>query len=107
MISAVFAAAALLMQAAPAADPAAAPGAAPAPAASGSHSVSPLTVTGKKQVEADKDPNETICHSENVIGSRFPKKVCATRRELAERKQQDQATTEAFNRGTLGGGQPR
>jgi hypothetical protein len=104
MISAIFAAGLLFMQAQPTADPATAPAAAPTPSG---HAVSPLTVTSRKQQSGDLNPAEVVCHSESVIGSRFPKKVCASRRELAERRQEDQATTENFNRGTLNGGQPK
>jgi hypothetical protein len=104
MIVAVFAAGLLFMQAQPAADPAAAPAAAPTPSG---HPVSPVTVTSRKQQSGDLNPAEVICHSESVIGSRFPKKVCASRRELAERREQDQATAENFSRGTLNGGQPK
>jgi hypothetical protein len=101
MISAVFAAAAILfMQAAPAATPS--PAAAP-PAAS---TVSPVSVTGKKQAAVDKDPNEVICHSEAVIGSLFPKKVCASRREMEERRTNDQKVAADFQRSTIVGTQP-
>ena len=65
-----------------------------------------VTVTGKKQAEADKDPNEVLCHSEAVIGSLFPKKVCGTRREIAERRQHDQEVTDAFHRSPIIGVQP-
>ena len=34
-----------------------------------------------------------ICHKEPVIGSLFPKEVCARRDEIAERRRVDQATT--------------
>ena len=105
MIAAIFAAGLLFMQAQPAADPAAAAPAAASPPSG--HPVSPVTVTGRKPQSGDLSQAEVICHSESVIGSRFPKKVCASRRELAERRQEDQATTENFNRGTRGGGQPK
>jgi hypothetical protein len=55
-----------------------------------------ITVTGKKQAEADKDPNEVLCHSEPVLGSLFPAKICATRRELAERRRNDQEVARKF-----------
>jgi hypothetical protein len=102
MISAVFAAAVLFMQAAPAATPSAPPAAAPA----GSGSVSPVTVTSKKPAAVDLDPNQEVCHSEPVIGSLFPKKVCATRRELSDRRQHDQDVVQEFQRSTIIGVQP-
>jgi hypothetical protein len=103
MISAMFAASVLLLQAAPAASTAPAPALGPA----GSSAVSPVTVTSKKQQAADLNPNETICHSEAVIGSLFPKKVCATRRELADRRQQDQQQAQDFQRSVIQGKQPQ
>jgi hypothetical protein len=67
----------------------------PAPAAASkaaapSAEVSPLTVTGKRIPESQRDPNEMLCHDEIPIGSRFPKQVCGTRRQFAERRQIDQ-----------------
>jgi hypothetical protein len=103
MISAIFAATVLFMQAAPTATPNAASGAAPSAAPAGSSAVSPLTVTGKKPHAVDLDPNQTICHSESVVGSLFPKKICATRRELAERRQQGQDQTDTFQRSPMNG----
>jgi len=102
MITAVFAAAMLFMQAAPSAAPASAPSAAP----TASNSVAPLTVTSRKQQSGDLDPNQVTCHSEPVLGSLFPKKVCATRRETSERKQNDQQQADAFQRSTIAGAQP-
>jgi hypothetical protein len=87
MISVIFAAAVLFAQAEPAAASAAnPPAAAPTPGA-----VSPVTVTGKKKTQAD--PNEVVCHSEPVLGTLFPKRVCATRQEIADRRNVDQAST--------------
>ena len=90
MISAFLMAAAIFAQAQPAAAAApstAAPSAAP-PAAGAPHDVSGVTVTGQKK---GSDPTEVVCHSEPVLGSMFPKKVCASRGALAERRDQDQA----------------
>ncbi len=89
MIGAIFSAAALLLQAAPeAATPTSTTPSAPAAA----HAVSPVTVTSGRQSGAP-DPAEMICHKESVIGSLFPKEVCARRDEIAERRRIDQATT--------------
>ena len=90
MIGAVLTAALLLAQASP--DAAAAPAAAsppPAAAPASGNAVSPLTVTGGKPPA--EDPHEVVCHSEVLLGSLFPKKVCASRQALTERKREDQA----------------
>jgi hypothetical protein len=101
MISALFAAAALFMQVTPAAVQAPAAAAPP-----GSSAVSPVTVNGKKAAAADLSQSEVICHSEAVIGSLFPKKVCASRREITERKREDRQTVEDFQKATIVGTQP-
>jgi len=88
MISALFAAATILAQAAPAAE--SAPAAAAAPPASST--VSPLTVTPEKPISKrhEVDPTRVVCHDEIPIGSRFPKKVCATNGAFAERTRENQ-----------------
>jgi hypothetical protein len=53
----------------------------------------------------DKDPNQVVCHSETVMGSLFPKKVCASRGALAERERSDQAQVRAFESGIVAGKQ--
>jgi hypothetical protein len=94
MIGAVLTAIVALAQAAPDATPPAvpaAPAAAPAAAAapSAGKSVSPVTITGKK------DPNlaahEVVCRKEPVLGSLFPQEICATRQARAERTREDEA----------------
>jgi hypothetical protein len=84
MLNAAFAAAVLLLQVAPAATP-------PAAAAPGA-SVSPVTVKGQKPSVAED--NQVICHSEKVIGSLFPRQVCATKAQLADRRFQDRQDLE-------------
>jgi hypothetical protein len=49
-----------------------------------------VTVTSKRLPDSQKDPTEVVCHDETPIGTRFPKKVCATRRQSSERKMADQ-----------------
>ena len=89
MISAVFAAAALFVQAAPAAEPAAP--AVVAPPAPGS-AVSPVVVNGVKPAKpAATNPDELVCRTEPVLGTLFPKKICARREDFAERQRIDQA----------------
>lgn len=61
------------------------------PAVSG-HDVDGLTVTAKRIPDSQKDPNEVLCHDELPMGSRFAKKVCATRRDYAERRAEDRWT---------------
>ncbi|WP_394764356.1 hypothetical protein [Phenylobacterium sp.] len=85
MIAVVFAAAVVLAQAAPAAAPNAS-----APPASTPHGVSGVTVTGDKPKKRVVDPTEVICHKEAVLGSLFPKQVCAQRQEFAQRTREDQ-----------------
>jgi len=89
MIAAIFAAAIVLAQAAPAADSTAGPSAAP-PAAKAPNSVSGVTVKGEKPKKSAPDPKEVVCHKEPVLGSLFPKEVCAQRQELAQRTREDQ-----------------
>jgi hypothetical protein len=93
MMNAAFAAIALLLQAAPVATtPATAP-----PAATPS-SVSPLTVQGQKKSVAED--NRVVCHREQVLGTMFPKEICATKAQITERRNEDQAELkrETWNR---------
>ncbi len=83
--------------------PGAAPSAAPTAGAPAGNNLDGVTVTGKKQAEVDKDPSQVLCHSEPVMGSLFPKKVCASRRDIAERRQSDQALVRYFERGVIAG----
>ena len=86
MIRALFIVSAILMQASPSANSTPATAAAPASA-----TVSPLTVTGQTPISKrrDVDPSAVVCHDEIPIGSRFPKKVCATNAAFAERARED------------------
>jgi invasion protein IalB len=85
MLNAAFAAAILLLQASPgAAPPSAQPAAAAAPG-----SVSPVTVKGQKRSVVED--NRVICHRQQVLGTLFPKEVCATKAQFAERRREDQA----------------
>lgn len=85
MLSALLSAAMLFFQAAPAAAPA-------TPSAAPDKTVSPLTVTPAPTISKrhDLDPAVVVCTSELPIGSRFPVKTCATRRERQQRTQEDQ-----------------
>src|ERR1700759_5312335 len=97
MISALFTAAALLFQAAPAAA-ASPPAAAVPPSATTGSTVSPATVTGKKKDDLTAKNAEVVCRTEPVLGTLFPKKICARRDEMAERTRVDQKETrEATN----------
>jgi hypothetical protein len=98
VIKVLFAAAVLLAQAAPAAaqTDAPAPAAAapsPPPAPASGKNLSGVTVTGKKVAPGAPDPKEVVCHREPVLGSLFPKEVCARREDVAERRREDQQTT--------------
>jgi hypothetical protein len=82
MISAIFAAAMLMAQSTPAAASEPTPSTpAVAPAAPGAD------VNVAKGPKVNKDG--LICHSEPVLGSRIPKKVCMTPAQAEDRAQQD------------------
>ena len=73
MIGAVFAVALMLAEATPAAET---PPAAPA----------------AKAQKVDRDGK--VCHNEEIVGSRIPKRVCYTQAESEARSQQDRQTIE-------------
>ena len=76
MISAILAAAILLAET--------------TPAAAGSHpAATPVAAPGPK---VNKDG--MICHTEEVLGSRIPTRVCMTPEQEAQRRQQDREMTE-------------
>ena len=104
MYSAAFAAIVLFFQAAPAATPVPAK---TAPAAETGHAVSGVTVTAKTPKSEEAAQNTVVCHSEPVLGSLFPKKVCATVRETADRKKNDQEVARDFQRSIIVGTQPQ
>ena len=54
--------------------------------------VAPAVVNGAAKA-SDGDMDKVVCHSERVLGTLFPKKTCASRREQIERARQDQQTT--------------
>jgi hypothetical protein len=58
-----------------------------------SKTVSPLVVTPQvqPQTNAEVQKSTVVCRTEPVLGSMFPKKVCATKGELKDRRDQDQA----------------
>ena len=85
MNSAVFAAALLLAQAAPAVTPA------PAPAPAAAADAKP---DAGKPVMARRD--QLLCKEEQVIGSHFPKKVCYTREQQEDRTRQDQQMLDRY-----------
>jgi len=68
-----------------------APPAAPPPASG--RGLSGVTVTGAQAKHRALDPKEIVCHREPVMGSLFPKEVCARREEFADRQRTDQAET--------------
>jgi hypothetical protein len=83
MLNAASAAALLLVQAAPAASP---------PSATTPAAVSPVIVKGQKP--SVTEDNQVVCHSEKVIGSLFPRQICATKAQLADRRFQDRQDLE-------------
>jgi hypothetical protein len=88
MVGAVLIASVLLAQAAP--DAAAQP-AVGAAAAVKATVVSPVTVTATKPADAATSGDELVCRNEAVLGTLFPKKVCARRADRMERRRVDQA----------------
>ena len=51
------------------------------------------------KAKAPLDPNEKVCETISVVGSRLAtKKVCATRAEWAEQRKQDREETEKAQR---------
>jgi hypothetical protein len=101
MFSAALVAIAVFAQGAAAAPPAGPP-ATPDPG----HAVSGVTVTGKQALTDEQAANAVVCHDEPVLGSRFPKRVCATRRALDERKEGDKEVARDFQRSIITGAQP-
>src|ERR1700744_1326182 len=91
MLLVLGAAAILFAQAQP--DAAPRPAAAPAPAvvAPNGKTVSPLVVTPEAKPTTEGKQNTTVCHNETVVGSMFPKKVCATNAQPQEPRDVDQA----------------
>ncbi|THD65049.1 hypothetical protein [Phenylobacterium sp.] len=94
MLSALFVAGAMLAQAQPfpAGPPEAAPPPAPAAAAQSGKTVSPLVIapdTTDKPAPSLKK-YVLVCRDEAVLGTLFPKKVCATQAQFAERQREDQ-----------------
>ena len=85
MLNALFTAAMLMMQAAPVTT-STAPSAA-APGSSGT--VSPVIVQSHKKARADDE--RVICRKEVVLGTLFPKEVCARKQEFDQRTREDQA----------------
>jgi len=81
MIGATLAAIVLLAQAAPAAAAATPDAAAPVAAAAPA-----------KGPKVNKDG--LVCHSEQVLGSRIPTRVCVTPQDAADRAQQDKMNLE-------------
>ncbi|HEX3888333.1 MAG TPA: hypothetical protein VHW05_12610 [Phenylobacterium sp.] len=86
MLNAVFAATALLLQAAPTAAPVITPASAPVAAQA---PISPVTVQGQKKSVVED--NKIICRKEQVLGTLFPREVCARKSEIEERRRVDQA----------------
>ena len=71
--------------------------------------VSPVTVNGRHQKLDDAaSRNELVCESEQVLGTLFKKKVCATREEMSQRRAVDQAELkkiQAYRPSKIDGGQ--
>lgn len=83
MIGIIFAASVALAQGAPAAASAMVESTAP------SSTVSPVTVASKR-ASSKGDGSEMVCRTEPVLGTLFPKRICARRDEVAARTRLDQ-----------------
>ena len=97
MLTALIAAA-IFAQAAPAAGPSpddsrvVAAGSSGSNAAPGGKTVSPLLIAPvAKPSASDIQKYTMVCHNETVLGSMFPKKVCASQAQSTERRDIDQA----------------
>ena len=86
MIGAVLSAALLLAQAAPEAAALSAPAAAPGAA---TPTVTPAAAPAQK---VNKDG--LVCHTEQILGSRIPKRVCFSPEEAEQRRIQDKENVE-------------
>ena len=91
MISAVLAAAAML--AGPPSLPAPSDGTPAAKPATPPHTVSEATAVAGK-TKAPDDPNEIVCKSEPVLGSRMTVKRCMTRGDMAMKQFEDRQQLE-------------
>lgn len=86
MISVIFTAALLLTDAA----------AAPQPQAVLTPPVTPQTTTAATPKKVS--PDERVCHSTPMLGSRMPVKLCMTERQAAMRKFEDRQLIEGAQR---------
>ncbi|HEY3949976.1 hypothetical protein [Phenylobacterium sp.] len=82
MVFAALSAAVVLMAGAPA-----------TAAAPSGPTASPLTVTPKVPDKVEIQKRRLVCQDEPVLGTLFPKRVCATQEEITERRRVDQAAT--------------
>ncbi len=60
------------------------------PAAEASKTDAQLKAEAKAKQAASLD--KVVCHEESVVGSRFPRKVCQSRRAEGVKRQEDQET---------------
>lgn len=79
---------------------------APTPASAPTANASGVTVIGPKPLTAEQQKKIVVCHEEPVLGSHFPKKVCATQQALEDRQRDDQQVARDFQRSTIAGPQP-
>ena len=89
MISVIFTAALLLTDAA---------AAAPQPQAALTPPVTPQTATAAADAAKKVSPDEKVCHTTQMLGSRLPVKLCSTARQDAMRKFEDRQLIEGAQR---------
>lgn len=63
-------------------------GATDTPASPATAPKAPVGAKSEEQAKLDK----VVCHEEAVVGSRFPRKVCQSKRAEAVKRQEDQET---------------
>jgi hypothetical protein len=62
-------------------------------------SIATAAPTEQPKSKAPLDPNEKICESQSIVGSRLAtRRVCATRAEWAESRKRDREETEKAQR---------
>jgi hypothetical protein len=62
-------------------------------------SFAPNAMAKSDKAKTSLDPNEKVCETLSVVGSRLAtKRVCATRAEWAEKRKQDREETEKAQR---------
>lgn len=54
--------------------------------------VEPAAVAEPAKIDAEAKPEGMVCKNEQVLGTRFPKRVCRSKASIAQRRRTDQDT---------------